>query len=122
DTPERTALPGSDCRVKCRVGRDHHDHRLRIHFQKLFECAESADTRHGNVKEDYIEGAASVSFQTFFTGLCKVDAITFGGKKCLQHFSHDLFIIDNKHLTLFNGTFISLHYFRTNPSIPLCVS
>ena len=39
------------------VGRDHNYRRLRIHLQKLFECAESADTRHGDVKEYYIESA-----------------------------------------------------------------
>src|SRR6185369_17327572 len=62
---ESAPFPGGNGGIKSRVGGDHNDHGFRIHFQKLFKSAQSADARHRNVQEHYIESAASVCFQTF---------------------------------------------------------
>ncbi len=93
---ERAALPRCDCGIKSCVSSDHQDDGLGIHLQKLFERAQSADAGHRHVKQHDVKSAAAVSFETFFTSLCEIDAIALGRQQRFQHFTHDLLVVDDE--------------------------
>jgi hypothetical protein len=89
-------LPGGDGRIKGGVGRDHDDDRVRVHLQKLFQRPQSTDARHRNVEQNNVVSTTSVGFKSLLTGLGQVDPVTFGREQRLQHFAHDLFVIDDQ--------------------------
>ncbi len=95
DATERAVFPGGDGGVEGGVGRYHHDNRVGIHLQKLFERAQTADAGHGNVEQDHVVSAAAIRLESFFAGLGEIHPIAFGREQGLEDLAHDLFVVDD---------------------------
>src|SRR5206468_499214 len=94
---KRTLLPGSDRRVESRVSGYHYHHRLCIELQKLFQRAQTADAQHRHIEQDRVIRTLGVRVQSFFAGLCQIDAIALRGQQGLEDITHDLLIVDDQY-------------------------
>ena len=94
---ERAFLPGCDRRVESRIGSNHDDYGIGIEFQKLFERAQAANTRHRHVKQHRVIGTLAVRIQSLLARLGEIYAIAFGREQRLEHVAHDLLVIDDEH-------------------------
>ena len=81
--PGGSALPSADGRVERGVGRDDDDDGLRVNFENLFERAQTAHARHGNVHEHNVVCAATVALKALLAGLRQINAIAFRREKGL---------------------------------------
>src|SRR5258705_508974 len=109
---KRTSLPGGDGGIKGGVGSYHHNRCLWIHLEEFFQRSQAADTWHRDIEQHDIKSAATVSFQSLFSGLGEIDAIAFGGKQSFQNFPHDLFIVDDENRTSSGVAFFDLHLLK----------
>jgi hypothetical protein len=94
---EGAVLPGSDSGVERSVSRDHYDRGLGIHFQELFQSAQTTDTGHGNVEQYNVVGATAIRLEPFLSGLSEIHAITLVRKQGLQNFPHYFFIVNDEY-------------------------
>ncbi len=57
-----------------------------------------------------VKGASPVGFKTFFASLREIDSMPFSGEQSLQHFAHDLFVIDDEDRAFLGVAPLGFHF------------
>ena len=94
--PGGPALPSADGRVEGCIGRDDDDDALRVNFENLFERAQAAHARHGNVHEHNVVGATTVALKPLLAGLRQINAVAFRREQGLKNVAHYLLVVNDE--------------------------